>query len=478
MPYIVPNAIDVGSLYNDLNQAEPDALDFQILGDRSTGVLVGCNVSATAVASTSVQVGEGYVALKGVVYRLNRNGAPVISNTVFALPSIISNNKRFDLIVGRLTTTNNTPSMEVTALTGLESEANPTFPASPSRLGVLPPVATQYFNPDTDVLLASVYRVGGNVTTKAHIVDKRVNVMSTTMIRGARVPDNSFGGDGDFYYKTNTGPTTSGLYIKRDGVWVELILADNFAGVNPIGAIIAWPSNTDPNPTYWRECNGQILSKATYPELYSLLGSTYGSDTGSTFTLPDLRNKFVRGSNTPGTTGGSDTVTLSVSNLPSHNHSLNNHTHNIGSHTHGLSTQNAVVSTSEIGDHTHFGDESGNETVVRLATSPLGNYVAPYSSKVAGYADGMHYNYGGSGNQSLGGNVTSQGGITVAAKPRTSVAGRHSHTVSLNLGGSITPPESGTTGGPVQANTGDTGSGNAFSNLPAYINMRWFIRVQ
>lgn len=474
MPYIVPNATDIGSLYNDLNQAEPDALDFQILGDRSTGILTGCGVSATPAASNSVSITEGFVALKGVVYRLQRGGAPVVNSTIVALPSIISNNKRFDLVVGRLTN----GSMEITVLTGPESENNPTFPASPSRLATLPSVATQYFNPDTDVALASVYRVGGNNTTQSHIVDKRVNVLSTTMIRGAAVPSNTFGNDGDFYYRINTGPNTSGLYVKRDGVWIELILADNFAGINPVGAIIAWPSPANPDTNYWKECDGQALSKTTYPTLYSLLGSTYGAETSTTFYLPDFRNRFLRGNSVAGGSGGADTVTLSVSNLPSHSHSLNDHVHNIGNHTHTFNAQNATATTSEAGSHTHFGDEAGNEVVVRLATNPAGNYVSPYSSVVPGYADGMHYNYGGVGNQAIGGNVTSRGGIVVAAKPRTSVAGQHSHTYILNLNGTIDPPTSGVTGISTQSTTGLTGSTVPVPSIPAYINVRWFIRVQ
>lgn len=475
MPYIVPNATDIGSLYNDLNQAEPDALDFQILGDRSTGVLVGCGVTSTPVASTSVSVGEGFVALKGVVYRLQKGGAPVVNSTVASLPPILSNNKRFDLVVGRLTTINNVTSMEITMLTGPESENNPTFPASPSRLAILPS-DTQYFNPEKDVVLAAVYRVGGNNTTQAHIVDKRVNVMSTTMIRGAAVPSNTFGNDGDFYYRTNSGPNTSGLYVKRDGVWIELILADDFAGVNPVGAIIAWPSSINPNPVYWKECDGQALTKAAYPTLYSLLGSTYGTETSTNFYLPDFRNKFLRGNAIAGGTGGSDSVTLTSTNLPTHNHSMSNHIHAIGSHTHSFSAQNSNVTTSEAGEHSHFGDEVGNEIVVRLKTNPPNNYAIPYAGRttvfgdIPGYGEGLHYNYSNT--------VTTKPGLVVTAKTNTSVAGRHSHTYLLNLNGSIDPPTSGFTGNSTQANTGDTGLGSAFSNIPAYTNVRWFIRVK
>lgn len=478
MPYIVPNAIDIGARFASLDQAEPDALDFQILGERSSGVLGnGCEVTHVP-ATTSVYVSQGFVALRGVVYPLNKGGAKIVQRAVFSLPTILSNNKRFDLVVGRLSTIDGAPSMEVIVLVGPESENNPTFPISRNRAEPLPPIPTHYFDPETDVVLAAVYRVGGNFLTQANIVDKRVNVLSTTMIRGVAVPDNSFGGDGDFYYRLQTSANASGLYIKKEGVWIELILESDFRAANPIGTIIMWPSSTPPNSLYWRECNGQSLLRSEFPELFSLLGSTYGPVTTTQFIVPDLRNKFVRGSDVAGATGGDDTVSLSVSNLPSHTHSISDHSHSIGSHTHSINVQNQNVLTSEAGDHSHFGDSSGNEVVVRLTTNQLGNYVAPYSSRVIGYADGMHYNYGGSGNQAPGGNTTNQGGITVAARTSTNVAGRHTHTVLTNFTGVVDPSTAGETGTSIQPNTGSTGSGSSFSNIPAYMNMRWFIKVK
>lgn len=474
MPYIVPNATDIGPLYKDLNQAEPDALDFQILGDRSTGVLTGCTVTATPVSSTSVRVTEGFVALKGVVYKLYRNGSQVTNFADVGLPSIISNNKRFDLVVGRLTDGN----MEITMLTGPESETNPTFPASPSRLSPLPSVPTQYFNPETDVMLASVYRIGGTNTTNAHIVDKRVNVMSTTMIRGEANPSSTFGYDGDFYYKLNPGANKSGLYIKRNGSWVELILAEDFSNLNPIGAIIAWPSATPPSSEYWRECDGSTLSKLEYSTLYSLLGSTYGAETATFFSLPDFRNKFLRGNAAAGGGGGSDSVALSTDNLPAHTHSIAGHTHDIGSHTHSISANSRTAVTNEAGGHAHTGDNAGNPIVVRLVTNPLGNYIAPYSSYGAGYGDGIHYNRAGGG---PGGEVTSRPGITVnssPSSPTTNTAGTHSHTFNVDFTAAIEPATAGTTGTSLQSATGSVGSGTAFSNLPVFANVRWFIRVK
>jgi microcystin-dependent protein len=77
-------------------------------------------------------------------------------------------------------------------------------------------------------------------------------------------------------------------------------------------------------PRGWAFCNGQLLSIADYSALFTLIGTTYGGDGQSTFGLPDLRGRFpvhVGNGLTQGVTGGSETVTLSVAQLPSHTHS-------------------------------------------------------------------------------------------------------------------------------------------------------------
>lgn len=49
-------------------------------------------------------------------------------------------------------------------------------------------------------------------------------------------------------------------------------------------------------PSGYLECNGQMVSRTQYPELFAALGTLYGSGDGSTtFRLPDLRGEFLRG---------------------------------------------------------------------------------------------------------------------------------------------------------------------------------------
>ena len=88
----------------------------------------------------------------------------------------------------------------------------------------------------------------------------------------------------------------------------------------PIGSIIAWP--TANIPPGWRIANGNPLSRAAYPELFAVLGTTYGAPDGNTFYIPDCQSRFLVGVGWAplGGRGGSNTATLSQANIPSHFH--------------------------------------------------------------------------------------------------------------------------------------------------------------
>jgi len=76
-------------------------------------------------------------------------------------------------------------------------------------------------------------------------------------------------------------------------------------------------------PAGWMFCEGQLLPISEYETLFNLIGTTYGGDGQSTFALPDLQGRvplhFGNGF-TLAETGGSETITLSVSQIPSHSH--------------------------------------------------------------------------------------------------------------------------------------------------------------
>src|ERR1700758_1999492 len=101
-------------------------------------------------------------------------------------------------------------------------------------------------------------------------------------------------------------------------------MADNF-----LAEIRIFPFNFAPKG--WAFCDGQLLPISQNTALFSLLGTTYGGDGKSIFALPNLQGNaplHVGGSQPgPGLSvydlgqiGGSDTVTLLPSEMPSHTH--------------------------------------------------------------------------------------------------------------------------------------------------------------
>ena len=78
-------------------------------------------------------------------------------------------------------------------------------------------------------------------------------------------------------------------------------------------------------PASWMFCEGQLLAISDFETLFNLIGTTYGGDGQNTFALPDLRGRLPihAGSGfTLAETGGVETVTLTTSQIPAHNHSF------------------------------------------------------------------------------------------------------------------------------------------------------------
>ena len=435
MAFIIPNAVDTvpGNKYSVLDQAEPDSIDFEILGNNNSGVINGCEVTPTPVAGGSVAVSAGTVVINGSMYSV-----PAVPYLVLANAPISGN--RFDMVVARKNTVTNTVSF--VALYGIESTTNPTLPKSKTvLLSTVGLDAYSYFNADTDVAVASIYRLGSTVVTDAYIVDKRKNIQGSITYRSVSAPQNNTGQVGDFYLNTgDLGRGESGVFVKRSSSeWVQLANAAIDPGV-PIGSVITWVSPvTTPNNTVWIECNGATVSRATYPELFAVLGTSYGAGDGSTtFTLPDFRGMFLAGLPAVGgalatPTGNIDhQVQLSSENLPAHTHSINH------SHT---------GTTTVAGNHTHSAGVQSTEFAVRLSAMPQSGHIALYQSapgnftrgsfrNPVGYADGYHVS-------PTWARTSHPQAMPLVSTSNTAEAGQHSHTVNIPTTQSLV---SGTTG--------------------------------
>jgi len=95
-----------------------------------------------------------------------------------------------------------------------------------------------------------------------------------------------------------------------------------------IGSIALFAGNFEPRN--WKYCNGQTLPISDFSPLFAILGTTYGGDGRTTFSLPDLRGRVpVHVGTGPGLThrslgekSGQEYVTLSQNEIPSHTHQV------------------------------------------------------------------------------------------------------------------------------------------------------------
>jgi len=97
-------------------------------------------------------------------------------------------------------------------------------------------------------------------------------------------------------------------------------------GVTPFIGEIRWVAFNFA-PQGWALCDGQILPIVQNQALFTLLGTTYGGDGKTTFALPNMQARVpvANGSNggTPryiGQTGGQESVTLTLAQMPAHRH--------------------------------------------------------------------------------------------------------------------------------------------------------------
>lgn len=151
-------------------------------------------------------------------------------------------------------------------------------------------------------------------------------------------------------------------------------------------------------PRAWMFCDGSVLPIGQNDALFSLIGTTYGGDGISTFALPDLRGRIPVGTGTGGglsnialgQAAGSESVTLTVANLPAHQHTMSASVGTSSSNadgsrnpTHTLATTpsplyapaNAGTNTSLAGANVSIGNSGNNQPIPIVQPYQAINYV-------------------------------------------------------------------------------------------------------
>lgn len=229
--------------------------------------------------------------------------------------------------------------------------------------------------------------------------------------------------------------------------WRELINANNiYNAIYPIGIVLQFDNATNPNNSFtgtvWEQIvDGRSVRAATSAEA----GTTEGQI---------------------GSTGGSDTVTLAVPNIPGHTHGMQNHTHSIASHTHTMththaidhkhplhnSTPNGAHShavtgrTTTNGNHTHAATFGNNANVSPVLFA--GSNSGPVGTRNVEWAGDHYHDMNGTANES---------GVHFHQVDLPNFKGTSGGSSAANTGGTAL-----TTGAPNNNTTTATGSGTAF----------------
>jgi microcystin-dependent protein len=152
----------------------------------------------------------------------------------------------------------------------------------------------------------------------------------------------------------------------------------------PVGSMFHWPGGTPPQTWVWAD--GAALATAAYPELFAIVGYTFGG-AGGTFYLPDCRSRAIIGTGSgpglsgrsQGQRGGAESVALAWNNNGNHGHGsvggltgfeTAGHIHGTGgtsnSHTHSGTTM------GDDRDHAHVWPAAGAAAVYNATANGLG----------------------------------------------------------------------------------------------------------
>lgn len=222
-------------------------------------------------------------------------------------------------------------------------------------------------------------------------------------------------------------------------------------------------------PEGWAMCNGQLLPINQHQALFSLLGTKYGGNGTTNFGLPDLRGRVLLGmghgpglsSYQQGQVGGTENVSLQLTQIPAHNHSVD---------TKGLQASISTTASGTLSAKAAFPATSAPVTGdVAIPVNTAGGFATTVKDPSLGVL-------GGTGTPIYSGsapNATYSGKAVPVTNGKTTIPA-----TDATVSGSVSVPINAAASVTGTATTGLAGQSQPHSNIQPYLSMNYIIATQ
>lgn len=229
----------------------------------------------------------------------------------------------------------------------------------------------------------------------------------------------------------------------------------------PIGTVLPYSGGSAPAGRPFLLADGSAVSRTTYADLFSLVGTTYGvGDNSTTFNVPDMRGRVPLGKDNMGGSAANRVTATTADNLGqgagneamAHTHTTDDHTHTTADHTHTVNNHTHTLG-GHVHRHVHNHGFGGN-----MGGAKRDGNSSDFAHNATGYSAPSHYHEGAT--------ATNAGGVENTEGPNTDSGGSTPGTSGASTGN--------TTSGASAGNT--TSAASNTDNMQPYITLNYLIK--